>query len=528
MLGLLLKYRLKAAIAPLMTGRRLARSLIVILAFIMLAFALGSFSYGIYQFARLDPERGGLVLENLVALDFHGAFVFLLFWGFSQAVFTIFFSADLGLLLTLPIPRRDIFAYKVIEATFLNSRISLLFLVPMLIVLGLFHGSSSAYYVIAAAVVIMMAVIPGSIGIIVASLLARRIPRARLKGAITVIGAVIGVTIWATINQMDKQYFSRSEGLSAETMEATRFLTSPLYGYLPSGWAHSAATGAAAGNWAGGFLYLLILVAGASVTALLAYRITAGHYAEGIAEEVAAPVAAPSANFEIGGSPLLAHIRRDILLLSRESGVIVQSLIIAVFMLLFPFVGVGDDSLGQIELPLSPMVALFAVFFGGQVGSRLVPLERLALWRNLTIPSGRRMAIFGKVIIGLVFVTVVTAAVAIIHLLAGRTAGPAGVFLAVFFAWIGLSIGLPTGVFWGNFNWDNPKRMLKGGGGFFYALAIVVAGAGTYLLTFLLHRYLAATVNPAAIILVLSLGFLTISIIVSALGLMNMEWNPDV
>jgi ABC-2 type transport system permease protein len=514
-------------LSPLKRGGKVGKMVLVAFAFLMLAILLSTFAYGLYELAQSDPVRGGAALENMIALFFHGIFAFLLVWGLSQAVFTIFFSNDLELLLSLPITRKDIFSYKVIEATFYNIRLSFLFLIPILLVLGLYQKAPLYYYLITVIVTLSMASIPGAIGIIVAAFLSSRIPRARFKGILTVVSSLMGIAIWVGMNQIDQRVFSKSDGTSSEMLAATHFVNSPAFNFLPSGWAFKATLNGAGGNLGESLIYLLPLIACSLILNYIALVSTSRYYSKGITEEIAAPSSATSLTFGSGGSPILAHIRRDMILLWRDSGVLMQSLVMAVILLLFPFV--AGSSLEELSLgSISPWASIFAAFFGGQVGSRMMPLERLAFWRNLVIPGGRQMAIYSKIVIGLIFVTVIILTISVIHLAAAKVHGIDGFILPVLFSWMGFAIGLPVGAIWGNFAWDNPRRMLKGGGGFIFAFALMISGMAMYGLIYLSYRYLAQFVNPILIILVFSLGFLSISFIVTALKLLNMEWTPDV
>lgn len=528
MIGILVKYRLKMALSMFRGGKKFGLALLLLLAMAGLAFALGSFAYGMYKFAQIEPGTGGVVLLRLASVAFNGMFFFLLFWGFSQAIFTIFFSDDLPLLLSLPIQRRDIFAFKLSEATFLNMRVAFIMLLPVLVVLGMHYRAGAVYYVTAAATVLFLAAVPGALGIIVAAFLSRRIPRARLKGAITVIGGLLGVATWASINRMDQRYFEGPGNFGEEILAATRHAAAPAFDYLPSGWAYRAVAGVATGDFLGAAMFLALLAGAAVMLSSAAYAFTARYYANGVAEEVAAMPRTARAGLELGGSPLTAHVRRDMLLLSRESGVLMQGLIMAIFLLLYPFIA-NQGNLDEISvLPFSPVRALFAAFFGGQVGSRLIPLERLGFWQNLTSPGGRRLTLASKLIVGLALVTVVASIVSVIHLAAGKASGLSSVIYTLAFVWTGFSVGIPMSVFFGNFKWDHPKRMLKGGGGFFYALFVMIAALTLYGALFAAQRFASGIVSPIIPLVALVAGFLVVSVVVAQIKLENMEWTPDV
>jgi ABC-2 type transport system permease protein len=529
MIWTLIKYRLKMFISFNKGGKSLGKALLITFALLAASIGIFGFSYGIYEFAKIDPVAGVTVLHNLMAGSFHGMLMLLFIWGLSMAVLSIFFSNDLDLLLTLPIKPRDVFIYKVGEATFLNIRMSILLLIPSLVIYGIYYHASIPYYLIAILITILLAIVPGMLGIVVATYLSKRVPRARLKGILTFVGSLVGIAIWAGINQFSGRYSSNSADFGSSFMKTSHFLSSPAFNYLPSGWAYNATVNAASGNWGVSLEFLLILAALAFILSYPALKLTAGYYAGGIADEIAAPVAkASSANIEISGSPLKAHIKRDLILFRRESGVIMQGVMMLIFLLLYPFILSQKDSPFLTLLPISIFSAVFAAMFGGQISSRLIPLEKLAFWQNLVIPNGRSLTLASKLIVGLIFVTTCSTLVAIIHIYAGRAYGISAIFLTISFAWAGFAVGLPLGAFFGNFNWEHPKRMLSGGGGFIFIFGTMVTAAILYFVVYLINKFLGNFINPAVVSFLVSVTLLFVSAVIANVKLANMEWTPNV
>jgi ABC-2 type transport system permease protein len=527
MLLTLIKYRLKMLLSFFKGGKKIGQTLALIVAFLLLAVMFVSFSIGIYEMAKLNPEAGEKFIDSLLALSFHGMFLVLCFWGLSMAILIIFFSNDLELLLTLPIKTRDIFIYKISDATFQNVRISLLFLIPSLVILGIYYHAYFLYYIIAILVALFMAAIPGALGIIIASFLSRKIPKARLKGSMTVIGSVIGVVFWAVMNRFNGRFSSETSNINNLPFAGmAKYVSSPLFQWLPSGWAYQATRNAAFGQWSQSLEYLAILAVVSIGLIYVAMIVISRYYASGIGEEVALPSAA-IAGINMGGSPLMAHIRRDLVLFWREPGAMAQSLIMLAFLVLFPFVAGGKQMDDIPNVPLSPFIALFAAFFGGQLGSRLIPIERLGFWQNLVTPNGRNLTIFSKTILGLVFVTIFTVLAGIFHFLTGRITNPAAIFLMIGFSWTGLALGIPLGVSFANFKWEHPRRMITGTGGFFYAFGMILVFGVLYGALYLVSRFLSNFINPTIFILFIGCGFLVISLAISVLKLTNMEWNPE-
>jgi ABC-2 type transport system permease protein len=530
MITLLLKYRTLTAFSLFKGGKGLGRGILILVAMAAVMFAIINMAIGIFMFTKASPDIGSRVLENLVVVSFHGMFLFLLFWGLSMAVNFIFFSNDLPLLLTLPIKHKDIFIFKTIESTLLNTRISLLFLIPFLVIYGLSQNAAIPYYIIILIVVFFMGTIPSSLGIILASFLTQKVSRSRLKNSLTVVGSLIGVGIWAFMNQFSGRFSDDSADFGSSWMKTSDLASKPAFNFMPSGWAFKASQAAVSGNWSTCLLFLGILLAISIALAYLALKLTSAYYAGGVSEEIAAPSVSSGSviDFRTGGSPIMAHIKRDIILLSREPGVLMQNGIFLLFLLLIPFFAQKDDFGNFLTLPLSPISAIFAAFLGGQVSSRLMGLERLGFWKNLVIPEGRRQMLIAKVVWGLVLITLGVCLVGAIHLSLGRIKGAEPIFLMIAFSWIGFALGLPIGLFFTDFKWDHPKRMLKGGGGFIYALVLMVSSMALFGLAETVSRYLSKFINTAIVMFALALGFLVISLVISFLRLANMEWTPDV
>jgi hypothetical protein len=397
-------------------------------------------------------------------------------------------------------------------------------LIPLLIMLGIYHNSSIAYYMIAILITIFLASIPGSLGIVLASFISRKTSTGRLKAVLGIVGSLLGLTIWAGFHALTRMMPSESSSRGIESIPAGGIISSPVFSYLPSGWASRAAIDAAEGSWLTGLEFVLVLLATSALLAYLAFKATARHYADGIAGEFSESSTVALVNTRIGKSPLLAHLKRDILLLIREPNVAMQGIIMLLFLLLLPFISGHDDWRDLVSLPISPVGAIFAVFFGGQLSSRLIPLEKLGFWWNLVTPQGTRLALLGKVMTGLILTTVLVVLVGAIHLVTGRAIGIAYILFLIGFCWSGFAVGLPLGAYYADFNWDNPRRMLRAGGGFLYALAATITGLLMYGIAVLTTNLLPGIIDPALIILLLSVALLVLSVAVTSIKTANLEW----
>ncbi len=520
MLALLLKYRVRMLFSMFKGGAKIGRNIVVIAAFLGITVLIISMSVGIYLAVKADPETGNKILEMIMAMSFHGIFTLLLFTGLSLAVFTIYFGKDLELLFCLPLEPKTIFLYKFIEALVLNARFSFLFLTPAIILTGIIYKASVWYYLIAIIIAVFVAAIPGSLGIIVASFFARHVSRARMKNVTTIIGGFLGIGLWAGINATMSAFDNAEPHAISPDLPIFSLASSPFFAYLPSGWAFKAAINSAMGNWQAMAAPLLLLGICAVVLSYLAMAVTARHYSKGIVEESPEASLLISADSTVGSSPLMAHIKRDFILLYRQPQILMQILIVLIVLLLFPVI-VRENQPGSFgDLPVSSPMAIFGLMFGSQLSCKLIPMERLGFCWNLMIPGGARLMLLGKFLIGLAMVVICSLFVGSAHLFMGSASGIGYIIYLASFSLIGFGIGMPIGLIYADFNWEHPKRMLRGGGAFISIVSTILIGMIIYIAVILLGKLIPAIiVLPvfAVIVLIFAMAF-------SSMKLANFEW----
>lgn len=520
MLALLLKYRIRMLFSIFKGGAKIGRNIAVIAAFLGITTIIISMSVGIYRAAKADPDTGHKILEMILATSFHGIFALLLFTGLSLAVFTIFFGKDLELLFSLPIDPKMIFLYKFIESLVLNARFAFLFLTPAVILAGVIYKASAWYYLVAIIVNVFIAAIPGSLGIIIASFFARNVSRARMKNVMAVIGSFMGIGLWAGINATMSSFDNGEAQVVFADFPTFGIISSPLFTYLPSGWAFKAVINSASGNWQATAAPLLLLGICAVILSYLAMAVTARHYSKGIVEESPEASLIISADSTVGRSPLMAHIKRDFILLYRQPQILMQILIVLIVLLLFPVI-VRENQPGSFgDLPVSGPMAIFGLMFGSQLSYKLIPMERLGFCWNLMIPGGARLMLLGKFLMGLAMVVICSIFVGSAHLFMGSASGIDYIIYLASFSLIGFGIGMPIGLIYADFNWEHPKRMLRGGGVFISIVSTILIGMIIYIAVILLGKLIPAIiVLPAfaVIVLIFAMAF-------SSMKLANFEW----
>ena len=520
MLALLLRYRLRSFFSIFKGGAKIGRTVAVIAAFLCITVIIVSMCAGIYMALKADPDTGYKILEMILAMSFHGIFALLLFTGLSLAIFTIYFGKDLELLFSLPIDSKTVFLYKFIESLVLNARFAFLFLAPAVILTGIIYKASAWYYLIAVIITIFLAAIPGSLGIIICSFFARHVSRARMKNVIAIIGSFLGIAIWAGMNAALNSFDNAEPQAISPDLAVFKLSSSPLFAYLPSGWAYRSAINSVSGNWGEVIMPLLLLGSASAMLSYLAMAVTARHYSKGIVDESPEASLVISTDSGIGRSPLIAHFKRDIILLYRQPQIIMQIVLMLILLLLFPLIA-GEDQPGSFgDLPVSAPMAIFALMFGSQLSSRQIPLERLGFCWNLMIPGGTRLMLIEKFLFGLAVVTLCSFIVGSGHLFMGTASGIDYIVYLASFCLIGFGIGMPIGLIYADFTWDHPKRMLKGGGVFILIVSTIIIGMTVYVAVIFLGKLIPSIIIlPALAVIVLMAG-----IIFSSLKLENFEW----
>jgi hypothetical protein len=349
-----------------------------------------------------------------------------------------------------------------------------------------------------------------------------------LKNILAILGAVMGLLIWIGINKISAGFENVSPGVTDLSFFENSLIINPVMKYLPSGWGALAVLNFASGNWAVSFPYLLLLILFSFALGLLAIKTISILHHDGVISEFYGESVIYSNDSPPTGSALIAHIKRDIILLYREYNVLMSSLIIFVLLVLFPLV-VGDQYSSKVYSSyLSPPFLIFAVMLGNQIGSRLIPLEKLAFWWNLATPNGPRLLLMSKIITGLLFVTLLGGLAGVIHRLMGIAGEFSEIFVVIGSAWGGFAIGMPIGAYFPRFNWDNPNRMLTGGGIFIYILSLIIVLLPFIGIYILIESFFRDMINPGIIIMLLSVFLLLISMLVTSRKLLNFEWKPDV
>jgi hypothetical protein len=527
MIHKLLKIRLRILLNLLKDSRKARITVFITLGLAVFAIIIANFLSRILKIAVSSPEIGDRLVENIASLSMHGIFLLMCFYGLSYAVYSIFFGKDLELLFSLPVKRKDIFLFKIIEAVFFNTRISVLFAMPALIVMGIYYHSGFHYYLFALLLLVILTAIPGSLGILAASLITRKVSRSKLRNALAISGAVMGLAVWGVFNFLSR---SLGENLS-EGADAAGLIfrgLSPALSFFPSGWASMAAIDIAKGEFAGFLFYFVLITAFAILVTLIAYKSMSWYFKGGIVEEFSGPSRTRLLSFSGGGSPFIAHLRRDIIIILREINALSQSLILIAFLTILPFFAGSAGDRAAFPLSIPPTGLIFAIILGCQIGSRLIPLERRAFWHNIISPFGSRYAILSKSVIGIIIGLLVAVTVGIIHQLGGIVAGADYILMLAGFQWAGFGSGMVFSIYFSDFGWENPNRMMKMGGLLLYLFSLFALAIPMGVAAYISGEMVPGIIDPGLLVMALGLGLLLISILITRNKMSNYQWETEV
>jgi hypothetical protein len=169
-------------------------------------------------------------------------------------------------------------------------------------------------------------------------------------------------------------------------------------------------------------------------------------------------------------NPLWAVATKDFRTLYRNFNLLINVAIWPVMIILMPVVmsQTHKGSSGESQYPFSFLILFLLVMASNQLGMRSVPSEGKGFWVLLTSPLGVQKVLWSKFWLALGLTLVMTlAGLVAIKLIRGTD-----VALSIF-AGVGslcaaagaAALGIWQGAAYANFDWTNPKRMIKGAGG---------------------------------------------------------------
>lgn len=243
-LGLMRRVQLKSITRALSGkgGGRIAQFVFGALAVLILTLAIFFGSLAIFRGISGAPNGKEFVASFLSGI-YGAAAVLLIFTGITRALYGMYLSRDLDVLLSMPIKERTVFAYKFWEVFASNGAMFAFLGLPALVAYGVATGSSVLFYPVMLLVSVMVVMVPTGLCVLLIMPLMRLVPPGKAKEIVAALGALAGIIIWVVFYLFNPPgsgaAFSPSGGISN-----SRVLHAP-----PGSWASEAVTGAATLDW---------------------------------------------------------------------------------------------------------------------------------------------------------------------------------------------------------------------------------------------------------------------------------------
>jgi ABC-2 type transport system permease protein len=261
----------------LLAGSRLRVGMIL---FCSVVFWLGLFGLflGGFEFIGLSDELFHAIFEYLFSMFFLSISVMLFFSTGIITYTALFHSREGAFLLTTPASTDRIFAYKFAEAVVISSWGFFLLGSPLMAAYGLTIKAPAAFYAMFLIYLVMFVLIAGSLGAIVAIVVANVFPKRQKAvlalGVITTLGLLVGLAIrlWRTPGD------TLTSDWLGNVQNRLAFCQYPLW---PSRWMSAGLLASARGDWPRSGYYLMVLSAHAALAYLAAAAVARDLYFRG-------------------------------------------------------------------------------------------------------------------------------------------------------------------------------------------------------------------------------------------------------
>jgi ABC-2 type transport system permease protein len=261
----------------LLAGSRLRLAMILSCSIVFWVGLFGLFLGG-FEFIGLSDELLHSIFEYLFSMFFLSISVMLLFSTGIITYTALFHSREGAFLLTTPASTDRIFAYKFAEAVVISSWGFFLLGSPLMAAYGLTIKAPVAFYAMFLIYLVMFVLIAGSLGAIVAIVVANIFPKRQKAvlalGVITTLVLVVSlaVRLWRTPGD------TLTSDWLGNVQNRLAFCQHPLW---PSRWMSAGLLASARGDWSRSGYYLMVLSAHAALAYLAAAAVARDLYFRG-------------------------------------------------------------------------------------------------------------------------------------------------------------------------------------------------------------------------------------------------------
>ncbi|MDZ7373451.1 MAG: hypothetical protein ONB23_05715 [candidate division KSB1 bacterium] len=534
--ALILKMQLRSYWNRLFRTRGTSRLRAPLLLLLWMGFAgwVGVVYYETFRaLGSLDPSQR--MLEGLVLAMSAGFFVILLLGGGASATSALALSGETQYLLTIPTSRATVFRLRLLEVSLLNSTFVLAFLPSAVIALGVARSAAWVYYPLGLGLAFLFVILISNLGAWVSFAIGRILPPRRAREILSALTGLVFLVSWIGLQGLrNRMVPSGAPGTGPDRVVGLFGKDEILRSWaLPSTWFAQAWWKLSSGDLLGGLAWLsaiaVISVLVHEGTARLADSLWAGGFGEAgtlrrkkLTETLPAP--------KIRGR-FREFLTREAVLLVRDYHQLMRVIVLAVVAIAIPAVARtgGEESGAPWQALLMP---LFLVAVAGvQFAALLIPLEGRAFWLIRVGPGAIRNIVLAKWLIGGMATGLVLAAAVSVAAFTSHV-GPTvlwalpGCFLVAVAA---TAVGLLIGAYFGQFDWDHPRRALRSPAGFLMmggALALAVGIVGPVAVVAKLVRTQGFAIFLVADLVALAEALLAALAVAPAIRrLQKLEWS---
>ena len=467
--------------------RRIERRRFTLICIGVPALAAGVLAPAVSLGVNLAP-LGTHAAAGVFTLGFTSLGMVMMVIGLSTVMTSFFASRDLLLLAGAPIRLVDIYAARLLSA----GRASLLIASLLLAAVtgyGVSIGAPPAYWIAAPLLTLCVVLATTAFQVMVLSLVVRIVPAARARMLVNVVAGLLGTGFWMAwllLRGQDGGLSSNGDSLAQAAGNAASL--GDRLAFVPTAWP-ARALAAFATNDSAALLWTLTTLLGTGALLLLGHTMFVGSFRRGLSAlgEVArrgapaasrrhapAATAAPHALLqwnEPGQRPLLALVRKEWLLMRRDSrrlAVIIPLCIIAV---LYPLIGPGSekgvlDGFWPTVLRGGTISLMLPFFFTQILASPAVALEGRAFFLLRLAPVSPSALLYSKILAtGVPMVAASAIAATVLGITHGGNLGQLAVLLllATWLAMGATCIGVSGGALGARFDAEDPRRAVSTG-----------------------------------------------------------------
>jgi ABC-2 type transport system permease protein len=442
--------------------------------------------------------------ESLPVTVMGAAFVGILLTSFGVLLQALYLSGDMDFLLSAPVPIRAVFLSKLLQAIVPNFALICLLALPLLFGLGSAEHYRAAFYPLVILSMAALALAAAGIAGVLVMCIVHFFPARRAAEVLGFVGALIAILC------SQSGQFARMSDLSEVQLQQAALIVSRFdLPWSPLSWAGRGLVHIGQGDWAVGAGLLLAMIAFCGAVFLAALIAAERLYYSGWASVSVAStrkrragaarrpdrVVAGTRRRTGRGSPVWAIVVKDLALLRRDlrhiSGMVTPIIMGVVYAILLVRGG-GEPPPGQGEAPEWFMQGFrdllvfgdigISLFVGWVLSTRLATIsfsqEGRSWWILKTAPIGPLRLLTAKFIVAYLPLDVLGGAVLIVlSIVRGVALGDVlfGVMVVALCYAALTGVGLAFGVLGATFDWDDPRRMVRGTVGCLSSIASIAA-----------------------------------------------------